>query len=53
MKTLAVLAALLVSTTALAYLPPKDVRVELVEFKAEGKTLQGAFFAPDPARACA
>src|SRR4051794_4317272 len=44
------LAALLVSTAALAYLPPKDVRVELVEFKAEGKTLQGAFFTPDAAR---
>jgi pimeloyl-ACP methyl ester carboxylesterase len=42
--------ALLLSSAASAYLPPKDVRVELVEFKAEGKTLQGAVFTPDPAR---
>ena len=44
------LATLLLPIAAFAYLPPKDVRVELVEFKAEGRTLQGAFFAPDPAR---
>src|SRR3954468_892514 len=44
------IAAVFVSSAALAYLPPKDVRVELVEFKAEGKTLQGAFFTPDAAR---
>lgn len=49
-RVLLAAAALFVCSAALAYLPPKGVRVELVEFKAEGKTLQGAFFAPDPAR---
>jgi pimeloyl-ACP methyl ester carboxylesterase len=49
-RVLLAAAAFFVCSAALAYLPPQDVRVELVEFKAEGRTVQGAFFAPDPAR---
>ena len=33
---------------ALAYVPPKGVAVELVEFKSAGRTVQGAAFSPDP-----
>ena len=42
--------ALLFATAAHAYLPPKGVEVELVEFPADGKTLQGAMFQPDAKR---
>src|SRR3954471_21816925 len=42
--------ALLLSSAASAYLPPKDVEFQLVEFPAEGKTLQGGMFAPDAKR---
>ena len=41
---------LLLGTTAHAYLPPKGVGFELVEFSAEGKTLQGGLFMPDTKR---
>src|SRR5438477_3691267 len=50
MKALAFLAGALLTSSALAYLPPKDVAFELVEFQHEGKTLQGGFCAPDPKR---
>jgi pimeloyl-ACP methyl ester carboxylesterase len=46
----ALLAMLLVATAARAYLPPKGVAFELVEFPAQGKTLQGGMFAPDAKR---
>src|ERR1044071_5901274 len=42
---------LLAATSAFGYLPPKDVRFELVEFSADGRTLQGGFFAPAAGRA--
>jgi len=50
LKTLAFLLGLFLAPVALAYLPPKGVDFELVEFQSEGKTLQGGFFAPDPKR---
>jgi pimeloyl-ACP methyl ester carboxylesterase len=34
------------SASAAAFLPPKTVGVELVEFQSEGKTVQGAMFLP-------
>ena len=37
-------------SSAFAYLPPQDVRFELVEFQSEGKTLQGGVFTPDAKR---
>jgi len=49
-KALAAVAALLVAAAAHAYLPPKGVEFELVEFPAEGKTLQGGLFVPDSKR---
>src|SRR5437016_2606555 len=49
-KPLAALAALFISAAAHAYLPPKGVEFELVEFPADGKTLQGGMFAPDARR---
>src|ERR1041384_986930 len=42
---------LLAATSAFGYLPPKDVRFELVEFSADGRTLQGGLFAPAAGRA--
>jgi pimeloyl-ACP methyl ester carboxylesterase len=33
---------------ALAYLPPKGVQFELVEFQSEGRVVQGGIFSPDP-----
>lgn len=33
---------------ALAYLPPKGVQFELVEFHSGGKVVQGGLFTPDP-----
>jgi pimeloyl-ACP methyl ester carboxylesterase len=50
MRALALFAGALIAFSALAYLPPKGVGFELVEFQHEGKTLQGGFFAPDPKR---
>src|SRR5438067_13189844 len=50
LKPLAALAALFISAAAHAYLPPKGVEFELVEFPAQGKTLQGGLFAPDAKR---
>jgi pimeloyl-ACP methyl ester carboxylesterase len=50
MKAAAFLSGLLVACAAHAYLPPKGVAFELVEFPSEGRTLQGGFFAPDPKR---
>jgi hypothetical protein len=44
----ALLLAALACGTALAYLPPKGVAVELVEFKSGARTVQGAAFSPDP-----
>lgn len=41
---------LLLVTAAHAYLPPKGVEFELVEFPAGGKTLQGGMFQPDVQR---
>jgi len=34
------------ATSAAAFLPPKTVGVELVEFRSDGKTVQGALFQP-------
>jgi pimeloyl-ACP methyl ester carboxylesterase len=48
---LALLAALLFASPALAYLPPKGVGVELVEFPGGGRSVQGALFAPQGKRA--
>src|SRR5439155_24783670 len=42
--------ALLLAPAAFAYLPPKGVEFELVEFPEGGKTLQGGFFSPDSKR---
>src|ERR1043165_2974285 len=42
---------LLAATSAFGYLPPKDVRWELFGFSADGRTLQGGFFAPAAGRA--
>jgi pimeloyl-ACP methyl ester carboxylesterase len=50
MKAAGFLLGLLFASSSLAYLPPKGVAFELVEFQSEGKTLQGGFFAPDPKR---
>jgi len=41
-------ASLIFCSLALAYLPPKGVQFELVEFQSEGRTVQGGFFSPDP-----
>src|SRR5437899_5609702 len=41
---------LLLATAAHGYLPPKGVELELVEFSAGGKTLQGGLFVPDSKR---
>ncbi|HUQ76201.1 MAG TPA: alpha/beta fold hydrolase [Burkholderiales bacterium] len=46
MRTGAFLLGLLLASAALAYLPPKGIGFELVEFQSDGKTLQGGFFAP-------
>ena len=46
----ALLLAMLTGGAALAYLPPKGVAVELVEFKSGARTVQGAAFSPDPSR---
>ena len=48
-RALALAVGLLVST-AFAYVPPKGVQVELVEFASGGKMVQGALFTPDPKR---
>ena len=40
--------SLLLCSVALAYVPPKGVQVELVEFQSEGSVIQGGFFSPDP-----
>jgi len=50
MKTLVAFVAFLVSVAAHAYLPPKGVQFELVEFPGGGRTLQGGMFMPDPKR---
>src|ERR1043166_4042782 len=42
---------LLAATSAFGYLPPKDVRFELVEFSADGPPLRGGFCAPAAGRA--
>jgi len=42
------LASLTFCPLALAYLPPKGVQFELVEFLSEGRTVQGGLFSPDP-----
>jgi pimeloyl-ACP methyl ester carboxylesterase len=47
MKLLAALVAFSVSISAQAFLPPKGVQVELVEFPGGGRTIQGAMFMPD------
>jgi len=39
---------LLFSTVALAYVPPKGVQVELLEFQSGGRIVQGSIFSPDP-----
>lgn len=44
------LALTLLATAAHAYLPPKGVGFELVEFPAGAKTLQGGMFQPDAQR---
>ena len=46
MKALSALLFAFIASTALAYLPPKGVALELVEFQSEGKTVQGAMFLP-------
>ena len=46
MRTLLALLAALWTSTAAAFLPPKTVGIELVEFQSEGKTVQGAMFLP-------
>jgi pimeloyl-ACP methyl ester carboxylesterase len=53
MKTLitfvaSLLSSLLCCPMALAYLPPKGVQFELVEFQSEGRIVQGGIFSPDP-----
>lgn len=50
MNLLAALAALFIVTAAHAYLPPKGVQFELVEFPAGGNTLQGGMFTPEAKR---
>src|SRR5256885_15574583 len=50
MRTVGFILALLLAPAAFAYLPPKGVEFELVEFPAGGKTLQGGFFSPDSKR---
>jgi pimeloyl-ACP methyl ester carboxylesterase len=40
--------SLLLCPMALAYLPPKGVQFELVEFQSEGSVAQGGIFSPDP-----
>jgi pimeloyl-ACP methyl ester carboxylesterase len=44
MRTLLALIAGLWTLSAAAFLPPKTVGVELIEFQSEGKTVQGALF---------
>jgi len=46
----ALVLALFFSSAAHAYLPPKGVHFELVEFPGGGRTLQGGMFLPDPQR---
>lgn len=50
MRTLAFLLGLFLVAAAHAYLPPKGVEFELVEFKDGAKTLQGGVFMPDAKR---
>jgi pimeloyl-ACP methyl ester carboxylesterase len=50
MRTALALVLALLAPAALAYLPPKGVQLELVEFQSGGRTLQGAMFTPDPKR---
>jgi pimeloyl-ACP methyl ester carboxylesterase len=45
--SVALLLPLLFCPLALAYLPPKGVQFELVEFQSEGRVVQGGFFNPD------
>ena len=42
------LSSLVCCPMALAYLPPKGVQFELVEFQSEGRIVQGGIFSPDP-----
>jgi len=46
MRILLGLLAGLWTLSAAAFLPPKGVAVELIEFQSEGKTVQGAMFQP-------
>ena len=46
MRAILGLAATLWALSAAAFLPPKTVGIELVEFQSDGKTVQGAMFLP-------
>jgi len=48
MKRAIIALLLLFAAAAHAYLPPKGVQLELVEFQSEGATVQGGVFMPDP-----